>query len=226
MADLQVCLEFRSAALNAVLEIVPKLGPDMRLLDNLILHAQKICEHLDRSRGIRSRFWPQSPASIQGRSGQASAVHYADLLCYLRELHCFCSLQGKQFHHMADLHAASPHRNVSALLQECLAHEKGREQLQTVLAAFDQGGNDPEIDPLDKFMASIQVPETSGTIQSEVVHKQTTCLTQEVEKRKASQSGTCKKVHLTAEAAAAERRAAASALLTAQGKARKGVELC
>ena len=237
LADIQMFLEFRSAALNALYtEIAPNLGAGMASLDHLntlIENAQRTCEHLDRKEGIpRSRFWHVK--SRPKRSAQESAMHYVDLLCHLRGMHCFCLLQGKQFVHVADLHAASPLAKLSTLLQQSLQHAKSNEELQQKLAAGNQ--EDDEVDPLDKFMASLE---------EEVQHEQTI----EPEKRRkcdatdaqskghseeqllhgtgkeaelsavSAHKGLGKTVHLTAEAADAEKRAAASALLAEERKA-------
>ena len=245
LADIQTFLEFRSAALNALYtEIAPNLGaPGMASLDHLntlIEHAQRTCEHLDRKEGIpRSRFWHVK--SRPKRNAQESAMHYVDLLCHLRGMHCFCLLQGKQFVHVADLHAASPLAKLSTLIQQSLQNAKSNEELQQKLAAGNQ--EDDEVDPLDKFMASLEEevqheqamePEkrrkcdatdpqnmtegngSKGHSEEQLLHG----TGKEAEHSAVSaHKGLGKTVHLTAEAADAEKRAAASALLAEEGKA-------
>lgn len=246
LADIQTFLEFRSAALNALYtEIAPNLGaPGMASLDHLntlIEHAQRTCEHLDRKEGIpRSRFWHVK--SRPKRSAQESAMHFVDLLCHLRGMHCFCLLQGKQFVHVADLHAASPLAKLSTLIQQILQHAKSNEELQQKLADDEE---DDDVDPLDKFMASLEEevqheamePEkrrkcdatdaqnmtegngksgSKGHSEEELLHG----TGKEAEHSAVSaHKGLGKTVHLTAEAADAEKRAAASALLAEEGKA-------
>eukprot|EP00435_Cladocopium_sp_Y103_P046002 s1277_g13.t1 len=246
LADIQTFLEFRSAALNALYtEIAPNLGaPGMASLDHLntlIEHAQRTCEHLDRKEGIpRSRFWHVK--SCPKRSTEESAVHYVDLLCHLRGMHCFCLLQGKQFVHVADLHAASPLAKLSTLLQQSLQHAKSNEELLQKLAAGNQ--EDDDVDPLDKFMESLE--EEVQHEQAMEPEKRRKCDATDAQKAtvegngskghseellhgtgkeaehsavSANHKGLGKSVHLTAEAADAEKRAAASALLAEEGKA-------
>ena len=240
LADLQTFLEFRSAALNALYtDISPNLGaPGMASiaqLNSLIEHAERTCEHLDRKKDIpRSRFWPAQP--VPKRSAQEAAVHYVDLLCHLRGMHCFCLLHSKQFVHLADLHAASPLGKLGTLLQESLQHQKNNEKLQEELAAA--ADEEDGVDPLDKFMASLE-EEVQHQPESEALEKwksaddgktmegrqsngqeQPQSKGKEAERSAVSGNPTSgKTVHLTAEAADAEKRAAASALLAEEGKA-------
>ena len=202
------------------MEIVSELGSDIVLLESVILHAKRTCEHLDRNSGIRSRFWTRP----QQRSAQDSVMYFVDLLCHLRVVHCFCSLQSKQFHHIADLQAASPLANVNALLQECINSERGREKLQLELAECSHAESDM-VDPLDKYMESLEVPEAVavnlGEVKIKEGQKEKRDIGSEMGGTALSKVAKCQKVHLTAEAAGAEKRAAASALLAEEGKARK-----
>ena len=251
LADMQSFLEFRSAALNSLYtEIAPKLGATgiacVEHLNSLIEHAERTCEHLDRKGGIsRSHLWHAKPQLK--RSVQEAAVHYVDLLCHLRVMHCYCLLQGQQYLHMTDLHAASPLPRLGNLLEESLQREKTNEKLQQELAAGNAGDiEDAEVDPLDRFMASIEAEVAhEGMLESEEKRdKSETTATNEntTGSNEADGNGPCQKgkpagfstgatganslqgvhgksVHLTAEAADAEKRAAASALLAEEGKA-------
>lgn len=247
LADMQSFLEFRSAALNSLYtEIAPKLGATgiacVEHLNSLIEHAERTCEHLDKKGGIsRSHLWHAKPQLK--RSVQEAAVHYVDLLCHLRVMHCYCLLQGQQYLHMADLHAASPLSRLGNLLEESLQREKTNEKLQQELAAGNAGDiEDAEVDPLDRFMASIEAEVVhEGMLETEKRDNSEITATNgsTTGSNEADGNGPCQKgipaptgasanslqgvhgksVHLTAEAADAEKRAAASALLAEEGKA-------
>ena len=143
---------------------------------------------------------------------------------------------------MADLHAASPLSRLGNLLEESLQREKTNEKLQQELAAGNAGDiEDAEVDPLDRFMASIEaevahegMPETEKKDKSEITATNGSTTGNEADGNGPCQKGIAaptgasanslqgfhgKSIHLTAEAADAEKRAAASALLAEEGKA-------
>ena len=188
-----MCLDFRSAALSALLELAS--DPNASSLGSLIFTAERMCEHLDRNAGIpRSRFWPSKGKANKGT--QESIVFYLDLLCHARALHCFCLLKNRQFHHIADLYAASSPSTTSEAIRKVLFKK------MEVDDDIAMGGMD-DMDPLDRYMALL---ETEVTVSGRA----------EIARNGES------KLHLTAEGAAAEQRAAASASLAEEGKAEDG----
>lgn len=188
-----MCLDFRSAALNALLEMASDAAASS--LENLIFTAERMCEHLDRNAGIpRSRCWPSK--GRPNRDAQESIVYYVDLLCHARALHCFCLLKNHQFHHIADLYAASSPSTTSEAIRKLLFKKI---EVDDDMAMGDMD----DMDPLDRFMASLEAEVTvSGRVEI-------------------ARNGQSKR-HLTAEGAAAEQRAAASAFLAEEGKAEDG----
>ena len=217
---MQNLLDFRMAATKALYsEMACSLdAAGCEQLEQQILSAEKVSEHLDRLSEIkRNRFWPVSRGTP---TPQQSALRYIDILCHLRGVHCFEQLHGRQYHHAADLQAATPLTQLGDLLRRCLQRSAPTE---LSMAASD---GESDTDPLDRFMASIEaevsLPHSGRAEVRQILREEPQGLADSGRPR-LRPTATTSSTHLTAEGAVAEQRAAASAMAAADGQAMRGV---
>ncbi|CAJ1401774.1 unnamed protein product [Effrenium voratum] len=222
VAEMQNLLDFRMAATKALYsEMACSLdAAGCEQLEQQILSAEKVSEHLDRLSEIkRNRFWPVSRGTP---TPQQSALRYIDILCHLRGVHCFEQLHGRQYHHAADLQAATPLTQLGDLLRRCLQRSAPSE---LSMAASD---GESDTDPLDRFMASIEaevsLPHSGRAEVSQILREEPQGLADSGRPR-LRPTATTSSTHLTAEGAVAEQRAAASAMAAADGQAKQQRQL-
>lgn len=178
IADLDRCLEFRTVAMNTLNALLPNLPAGFVSLLACVKDAERVCEHLDRSKSIkRSRYWPSNRPkySLNTDEAQRLGIRLLDLLCHLRTVHRFCQLLGRSFDHPTELEAVSSPTSTPHLLQLLLKKELRPTPALTQLvgpasAARETDasmGEDDDIDPLDAFMANLEA-ENSGDAQPAV----------------------------------------------------------
>eukprot|EP00931_Biecheleriopsis_adriatica_P121087 TRINITY_DN96166_c0_g1_i1.p1 TRINITY_DN96166_c0_g1~~TRINITY_DN96166_c0_g1_i1.p1 ORF type:complete len:472 (-),score=108.12 TRINITY_DN96166_c0_g1_i1:147-1520(-) len=172
VTDLDRCLEFRSAVMKSAWEeLAPSLGGAALVrLQERVVEAEQACEHLDRTKGIgRNRLWP-TKEQAKGEA-KSSALRLVDLLCHLRAVHRFCQLHGRRFDHNAEMEAMSSPGAAPQLLQRFLAAQERKEANPAashvaVTSCVGQVGDD-DVDPLDAYMATVQVALTQEPAEAE-----------------------------------------------------------
>ena len=220
-------LEFRSVAMDILLKLAADANDaDRKHLGQLVVDAEKSCEHLDRQQGIpRHRLWP-TKAGVTYQRARRAALRYLDLLCHLRIVHCFCQLRSQQFLHSAELLAASPVSDMPGLLKKTLAAKAAVDQSPAPNdIAQDIENSEADVDPLDKYMEEIdraakQAMAAMGTGEGGPRNGEAGTRSHETTAN-AEQSESDKLppgTHRTAEAASAEERVAESAAAAAENK--------
>ena len=209
---------------------------DIQHLDKLVADTEKICEHLDRQKGIqRHRLWP-GKGRVQHQQARTAALRYLDLLCHLRSVHCFCQLRHQHFHHSLELLAASPLADMQGLLAEALAPKTCCAPPITPdgKCKADEG----DVDPLDEYMAQIDTAAKEAiriagsksnrgedsAVEGTASHKTHKTKQQEVPELQERHEAV-DMPHRTAEAAAAEERVVKSAKMAAAEKAGIGGQM-
>eukprot|EP00811_Abedinium_folium_P033433 NODE_6397_length_1675_cov_10.587209.p1 GENE.NODE_6397_length_1675_cov_10.587209~~NODE_6397_length_1675_cov_10.587209.p1 ORF type:complete len:499 (-),score=139.47 NODE_6397_length_1675_cov_10.587209:178-1554(-) len=171
--ELERLLEHR-AALAAALAVE---APELTALWPCIDDAERMCEHLDRSRGLTpNRRWPSMRRTVAsaGAAGIASAANarLLDVVLHLRAVHRYCLLCGRSCDHAMELEALSPAAAAGPLLRRMIEQ---RASVSSTMAERDgaAGGGTSvtvdavgpleecvddcgmSVDPLDVYMETI-----------------------------------------------------------------------
>lgn len=166
IADLDRLLEHRDVVMRVLLEeVVPSLdAAGLQQLRSCVMHAEHMCEHLDRSRGFaRHRLWharkgERQPSTDLEVASQARrcAARFVDLLSHLRAVHRFCHLSGCAHDHQAELEAASSASMARALIKQMVVVKASEPGITYAARDLLASQCEQDRDPLDAYMAAVE----------------------------------------------------------------------